>query len=79
MLTLLACTGVAVAEDAQTPAGAYKHWLTDLPPPLAGVETQHWFPDHPGQRFIAGALVSFWHAVFAHPPTKAPTVTCRWM
>lgn len=49
--------GVAVAEDAQTPAGAYKHWLTDLPPPLSGVTAQQWFPDHPGQRFVAGGLV----------------------
>lgn len=50
-------SGLTHAEDAQTPAGAYKHWLTDLPPPLNGVETQQWFPDHPGQRFIAGGLV----------------------
>ncbi|KAL3152709.1 hypothetical protein ABBQ38_012300 [Trebouxia sp. C0009 RCD-2024] len=59
-LPLLLCvllTGSALAEEAQTPAGGYRHWLTDLAPPLAGVETQHWFPDHPGARFTVGGPV----------------------
>lgn len=51
------CAGFALAEEAQTPAGGYRHWLTDLAPPLAGVETQHWFPDHPGARFTVGGPV----------------------
>ena len=57
----LTCTvsraGLAFAEEAQTPAGGYRHWLTDLAPPLSGVETQHWFPEHPGARFTVGGPV----------------------
>ncbi len=50
--------GFTAAEEAQTPAGGYRHWLTDLAPPLSGVDSQHWFPDNPGSRFTVGEAVS---------------------
>lgn len=49
--------GFTAAEEAQTPAGGYRHWLTDLAPPLSGVDSQHWFPDNPGSRFTVGEAV----------------------
>ncbi|DBA82944.1 hypothetical protein WJX77_012184 [Trebouxia sp. C0004] len=49
--------GFTAAEEPQTPAGGYRHWLTDLAPPLSGVDSQHWFPDNPGSRFTVGEAV----------------------
>ena len=40
-----------------------QHPLTNLAPPLEGVETTYWLPEYPEYQFPAGALV--------HTPAKS--------
>ena len=38
-------------------AAGQRHPLSDIPPPLRGVETTYWLPEYPLYQFPAGALV----------------------
>ena len=38
-------------------AAGQRHPLSDIPPPLKGVETTYWLPEYPLFQFPAGALV----------------------
>lgn len=54
MLALLAVAAAGVG--AQDKTGAYKHPLTDMPPPHDAVETAFWFPKNAKKQFPAGQV-----------------------